>query len=175
MNAGKRLIGRLATGLGLAILLVAFAASPASAYPPGTAPTITGSASTVTQGGTLTVSGSGFFGTVTFAVGVEVLGSAEATGPNGTFTKTLTIRSSDFAAGNYTIVATDSLGDRASFSFSVEAASGGTGGSGGGSSGGGGGLASTGVAVLTIGGLGVLMLIGGGVMLMVGKRRKATV
>ncbi len=170
MNVGKRLIAGLITVLGLATVLVTFGGSSAWAYPPGTAPTLTVSASTVVQGGTLTLIGSHFSGPVDLVghTAAVDLGTAEAGGPDGTFTKTVTITAADFPAGNHTIVATDAVGDSASVSFSVEAT--GTGGNAGS-----GGLAYTGVAVLSVGGVGVLLLIGGGIMLMAGKRRKATV
>ncbi len=180
MNVGKRLIAGLITVLGLATVLVTFGGSSAWAYPPGTAPTLTVSASTVVQGGTLTLIGSHFSGPVDLVghTAAVDLGTAEASGPDGTFTKTVTITAADFPAGNHTIVATDAVGDSASVSFSVEATgTGGNAGSGGSSGGnsGSGGLAYTGVAVLSVGGVGVLLLIGGGIMLMAGKRRKATV
>lgn len=203
MNVGKRLIAGLITGLGLAVVAVTFGASSASAaYPPGTVPVVTASASTVAQGGALTLSGSHFSGTVTF-IGHSApvfLGTTQASGPNGTFSLTVTIKASEFPAGGHYIEATDASGDRATFNFTVAPASaagggngsgggngngngagagsnaggdGNTGGSGSGSTGGG--LASTGVAVLSIGGFGTLLLIGGGIMLMAGKRRKTTV
>lgn len=184
MKASKWLIARLMTGLGLAIVVVAFGASSASAYPPGTAPTLAASASTVAQGDTLTLSGTHYSGTVNlvgFSAPVD-LGTATASGADGTFTKTVTITAVDFPVGNHSIVATDAVGDSSTVSFSVTAAGTGDSGVGGGSAGSngadgnsGGGLAFTGVAVMSIGGLGVLMLIVGGVMLMAGKRRKTTV
>ncbi|MDQ2737565.1 MAG: hypothetical protein M3Y35_02845 [Actinomycetota bacterium] len=192
MNAGKRLIAGLTTVLGTVILMVGFAASPASAYPPGTAPTLTANASTVTQGSTFTLSGTGFNGTVSLvghSASVD-LGTAEASGVDGTFTKTVTIAAVDFPVGDHSIVASDSVGDSATVTFRVEAAGtggggnngGGSGNNGGGASNGGsgsngdgGGLAYTGVAVLSLGGIGVLLLIGGGIMLMAGRRRNATV
>lgn len=181
MNSGKRLITGLLTGLGLAIALITFGASSASAaYPPGTTPVLTASASIVTPGGTLTLSGSHFSGTVSL-VGHSApvdLGTTEASGPNGAFTKTVTITAADFPVGDHYIEATGADGDSATVSFSVVATAS-TGGTGSGSSSGsgstGGGLASTGVAVLSIGGFGVLLLIAGGIVLMAGKRRKATV
>lgn len=197
MNVGKRLIAGLTTVLGTVILLVGLMASPASAYPPGTAPTLAANASTVTQGSTLTLSGSGFNGTVSLvghSASVD-LGTAEAN-VDGTFTKTVTITAVDFPVGDHNIVASDSVGDSAAVYFRVEAAgsgggvsngdgsgnNGGTGNNGGGvsnggsgSNGDGGGLAYTGIAVLSIGGLGVLLLTGGGIMLMAGRRRNATV
>jgi len=175
MKASKWLIARLMTGLGLAVVVVAFGASSASAYPPGTAPTLAAS---------LTLTGTHYSGTVNlvgFSAPVD-LGTASAGGADGTFTKTVTITAVDFPVGNHSIVGTDAVGDSASVSFSVTAAGTGGSGVGGGSAGSngadgnsGGGLAFTGVAVMSIGGLGVLMLIVGGVMLMAGKRRKTTV
>lgn len=188
MNVVRRLGAGLTAVLGLVTVLVLVGASSASAeYPPGSTPEVSASASVVTPGGTLTLSGSHFSGTVTF-IGHSApvyLGTAVASGPNGTFTKTVTITAADFPAGDHDIVASDAFGDSSTFGFTVApvgADTSGNGGSGSGSggsasgSGGGasGGLAATGVAVLSIGGLGVLMLIGGGVVLMAGKRRKMT-
>ena len=137
----------LGTALGLAIVTVAFGGTSASAYPPGSAPTLAASASTVTQGGTITISGTHFRGTVDF-VGHSApvdLGTTTASGPDGAFTKTLTITAVDFPVGDHSIVAGDAVGDSSTFSFSVtplapgDADGGNSGGGNGGSGGGGGG------------------------------------
>ena len=197
MNIGKRILA----GLGLATVVLAFGASPASAYPDGVGPALALSASVVTPGGSLTVTGSHFLGTVTL-VGHSVtvdLGTAQASGPDGTFSKTVTITAEDFPAGDHTIDATDAYGDKLTLGFAVAASGSGNGGTGnggtgnggngnGGNNGGagsngggsasggddGGGLAYTGVAVIGVGVLGVALLVGGSFLLIAGRRRRTT-
>lgn len=192
MSIGKRLLAVL----GLATVVAVSSASPASAYPDGVGPVVGLSSSVVTAGGTLTVSGSHFRGTVTLvghSAAVD-LGTTEASGPEGRFSKTVTITAEDFPPGDHTIEATDAYGDSLTVGFTVAAAGSGNGGNGNGGNGngsgnggstggggsanggdGGGGLAYTGVAVISVGALGVLLLIGGSFILVAGRRRKATI
>src|SRR3954451_4990480 len=137
MNLSKRLIAGVTMALGLVSVVAAFGGSSASAYPPGAAATLTASASTVTQGDTLTVTGFHYSGTVQL-VGSSApvdLGTATASGPDGTFTKTVTITASNFPVGTHSISGTDALGDSASVSFNVVAASNGSTGANGSSAG----------------------------------------
>jgi Bacterial Ig domain len=161
--------GALTALLAVATVLVSiFAAGSAGAYPPGTAPTLSLSSSTVGPGGSVTSSGNNFVPgssvTVTLDNGTTLATlTADA---NGAFSASITIPAGT-AAGDHTLTATDATGESATAALTVTAAGAG-GGAGGG---GGGGLANTGVAIASIGGVGLLLLIGGGLMLLAGRRR----
>ena len=173
MSAMKRLFAVIVAVIGMVIAAASLGVA-ASAYPTGQSPTIATSASTVQQGGTLTVTGDHFTpnasATLSLHSAVVPLGTV-STDANGQFSAQITIPSSE-PAGTHTIEALDNpTGDIAAATITVTA--GGTGGGGGG--GGGGGVAETGVAVISIGAVGLVLLVGGGLMLMAGRRRKVTV
>lgn len=137
----------------------------------GCATTLVGNSSSVSQGGSLGLTGSGWVAneSVNLTLHSTPVGVGTAqTDANGNFSATVTIPSNT-PAGSHYIEASDSYGNTATFAFTVTAAGGGN--NGGGS---GGGLAGTGVAVVGIGALGVVLLVGGGLMLMAGRRRKTT-
>lgn len=170
MSAMKRLLAALIAVAGLVIAAASLGA-PASAYPAGTSPAISLSATTVPVSSSLTVFGSNFtpnksatltlhstpVGLGTVAVDSKGAFSAQVTIPAGTTPGAHVIEALDVATGDVTSAA-----------LTVTASGTGTG------TGGGGGLAGTGVAVIGIGALGVVLLVGGGLMLMAGRRRKVT-
>jgi hypothetical protein len=172
MSAMKRLFAVMVAVIGMVIAAASIGVA-ASAYPPGTGPTISTSTSTVPQGGSLTVFGDNFSPNSDAVLSLHStpvgLGTVH-TDSNGQFSAQVTVPSTT-SPGTHTIEALDMpTGDIASATITVTA--GGTGGGGGG--GGGGGVAETGVAVISIGALGLVLLVGGGLMLMAGRRRKVT-
>lgn len=172
MSVSKVPIAALIAVLGMIAATLAFSAS-ASAYPPGTGPSLSLSSSTAPEGGSVTVFGNGFTpGTVnlTLCSTTSSLGTAQADS-TGAFTQGVTLPAG--VTGAQKICGTNSAGT-ASADITITTSSGGGGGGGGGTGGGGGNLAGTGAAVIGIGVLGVLLLVGGGAMLLAGKRRKAT-
>ena len=162
----------LAGLIGLFVAAFLFTTS-ASAYPPGTAASVGVSASTIGPGGSLTVSGSGFKGTVTVTAADPILLATVTAGADGTFSARVTLPASEFPPGNYTITASDAYGDSTSVKVTIATAAAPSSPST--PSTGNGGLPFTGFAAASVGGLGVLLLIGGGIMLLAGRRRHATV
>jgi len=162
MSASKRPIAALIAVLGMLVAAVAFS-GPASAYPPGTAASLSLSASVACT--SVGVNGTGFApGSVGLSLDGQSVGSATA-GSNGNFSTTVTLAAAG-TDGADTIAATEgTVTAIANITISCGGGGGGTGG---------GGLATTGVAVIGIGALGALLLAGGGVMLMAGKRRKGS-
>jgi hypothetical protein len=170
MSAMKRLFAVIVAVIGMVIAAASIGVA-ASAYPPGTGPTISTSTSTVPQGGSLTVFGDNFSPNSDAVLSLHStpvgLGTVH-TDSNGQFSAQITVPSST-TPGTHTIEALDTpTGDIASATITV------TGGGTGGGGGGGGGVAETGVAVISIGALGLVLLVGGGLMLMAGRRRKVT-
>ena len=169
MSAMKRLFAATLAVIGL-VIAAASLGSTASAYPAGTAPSISVSSSTVAPGGSDTVSGTNFTPNSSVSLSLHSdpvdLGTVTTDG-SGNFSAAVTIPSST-ATGSHTIEALDTpTGDVATAAITVSTSGTGTGGGGGG-----GGLAGTGVAVIGIGALGIVLLVGGGLMLMAGRRRK---
>jgi hypothetical protein len=169
MSAMKRLIAVMVAVIGMVIAAASIGVS-ASAYPPGTAPTISLSSSSVPPGGSDTVAGVNFTPNSSASLSLQCGGSSAdlgvvTTDANGQFSAQITVPSST-PAGTCTVSALDTAtGDVATASLTV-------------TSGGGGGapppVAGTGVAILSIGGVGLVLLIGGGLLVMAGRRRRAT-
>ena len=166
--SAKRLGAAALAIIALVFAAVSFGGGAASAYPTGTAPSISLDHSSGPVGDTVVVTGQGFTpnksASLSFHSNPVGLGSVAVSG-SGTFTKTITVP--NVPLGAHEVVATDvASNDTASAAFTV---------TGSGSGGTGGGLANTGVAVLGIASLGLVLLVGGGLMLMAGRRRKAVI
>lgn len=175
MSAMKRLFAVSLAVIGMVIAAASLGVA-ASAYPPGIAPTIATSVSTIPQGGSLTVTGNDFTpnGQAHLSLHSAVVDlGVVSVDANGQFSAQVTIPASE-STGVHTIEGLDiPTGDVATATITVTGTGGGA--PGGGGTGGGGGLAGTGVAVIGIGALGVVLLVGGGLMLMAGRRRKVTI
>lgn len=165
MSAMKRLIAVSVAVIGMIIAAASIGVS-ASAYPPGTSPTIALSSSTVGCGSSLVVSGQNFAPNssveLTLHSGAIDLGTVTTDG-SGAFSAEVTIPSS-VGAGSHEIEATGG-GEIATAFVTVTCA---------GAPGGPPPVAGTGVAILSIGGVGLVLLIGGGLLVMAGRRRRAT-
>jgi hypothetical protein len=159
----------------VALVAAAFTfAGPAGAAPYGGGASIALSASTVAEGGHVTISGTGFEATRTVTLTLHTvtvsLGTAQ-TDASGAFSTTVTLPSG--VTGSHTITAADAAGNSASATITITAPGRGT--SGGGSGGSGGGVSATGVAVIGLSAVGFALLVGGALMLLAGRRRKALV
>lgn len=164
MSARKRFGAAALAIIALVFAVVAFGGGAASAYPTGTAPTISLDHSSGSVGDKVVVTGDGFTpnmqATLSFHSAGVPLGTV-AIDPSGTFTQTITVP--NVALGSHQVEALDQAsGSTASAAFDVD----------GNGTSGNGGLANTGVAVIGIASLGLVLLVGGGLMLMAGRRRK---
>ena len=106
--------------------MAAFAfTTSASAYPPEQSASLSASASVVTPGGSITVTGTHFKGLVTLTAngrsGPMVLGTVMANA-DGTFSTRVTLPAGEFPPGTYTITATDAFGDVQTITVTVVAA-----------------------------------------------------
>lgn len=170
MSALKKPIFALVGVVAMLLTGLFFATSSASAYPPGTAPTLGVSNTNAGCGDSVTVSGSHYQPGETVTIsqgGKSYTVTADST---GSFSTSITIVCPNGVdAGSITATGSSS-GDVADISLTA----GGTGSGSGGGGSGGGNLSSTGVAVIGIGALGVVLLVGGGLLLLAGRRRNAT-
>jgi hypothetical protein len=165
MSAGKRLGAAALAIIALIFAAVAFGGGAASAYPSGTAPTISLDHSSGPVGDSVIVSGAHFTpgksASLVFHSSPINLTTVTASS-SGTFTVTIKIPSDPLGAHYVQALDEDSatFSNHAAFTITGSGTSGG------------GGLANTGVAVLGIASLGLVLLVGGSLMLMAGRRRK---
>ena len=164
MTARSRPIAAaLSSVVALIIATLTFAAT-ANAAPYTNAATVSVSNQNPSEGGSLGVTCAGFTGGEQIGVTLDAqtdLGSGTADA-SGSFNTTVTLPQG--VTGQHTIVCAGALGETASLTITIGAAT----------TGGGGGLSNTGVAVVGIGSLGVILLVGGALLLMVGKRRRVS-
>lgn len=176
MSAVRRRIAVIIT-LFVAMLAMPALTTAAGAYPDGQVAGVTASASAVGQGCAVTLSGTNFFGTVTFSGAVNGTTTADA---NGNFS--VSVDTTNLSQGQQSVTFSDNVGDTATVSFTVQSKTSacsdnngiGSGSNGGGNNGGTGGLSNTGVAVIGIGTVGGILLAGGALMLVAGRRRKVS-
>jgi hypothetical protein len=147
---------------GIALVALLFGATSAEAYL-GTSVSISVGQSSVGQGGSVPVSGSGFQPnsevTLTLRPGSAVLGTVTADSA-GHFSTSVTVPAGT-SAGSYQIVATDQIGDSAIAAVTVTASTTTPGAP-----------FNTGVAVASIGSVGIALLVGGGLLLVFGRKRR---
>jgi hypothetical protein len=168
MHTKRRRCAPLIMLFGVIIAVLAFAV-PANAAPYTTQPTVAVSSQTVTAGGSITFSGSGFLPgeTVRITVSDPITLKSVVADSSGSFSTVIVLPAG--LTGAQTLTATGlTSGRTASITIQVLAASANpfptstaTGG-----------LAFTGAAVGAIGALGGLLLIGGGLMMLASRRRK---
>lgn len=156
---------------GLVAAISLLCSGPAFAYGPN-APSVTTNTSSVTPGGTLVVTGTGFepnsLITLVLHSDPVTLGTVTANA-NGSFTDEVTVPS-DTPPGDHTIIASDTYGDTASTEIVVTAAVTGANST---TSSGGSGLAFTGADIAALTSVGAVALALGGMLVLATRKRRA--